>query len=65
MRKLLIRFCHMHWVPGRKWRDEHFIMATAYSVGAVMVHHPVGSTTVAIGYFLVGIIAVHNFESEK
>lgn len=41
-------------------KDEHFVMGAAYALGAALVHHPIGSTAIAVGYISTGIAGVRH-----
>lgn len=52
---------HAH-VPTsiRNMGAEHVIMPLAYAVGAALVHHPIGSITIAGGYATIGVMAARS-----
>lgn len=41
-------------------KDEHFLMAVGYGVGAFLVHSAIGMMIVGVCYLLVACISVHD-----
>ncbi len=41
---------------------EHVLMSCVYGVGAVLAHHPLGSTAIAVGY---GTVAVTSARARR
>ena len=57
MRAFISRHTPLH---SYEVKNEHFLMAFAYSMGAVFSHSVLGSTLVAFGYLSVALIGVHD-----
>lgn len=52
-----------HFLNGHKFNHgkaevEHFVMGAAYAVATVAVHHPLGTVTVCVAYFSMGLVSV-------
>jgi hypothetical protein len=44
-------------------KDEHFLMAVGYGVGAFLVHSAIGMMIVGVCYLAVAMISVHDHRS--